>query len=80
MWPVWLFTVVIYLIDASFWTSGAILSEELKHIHPYGSWLLPLYIVPFLFAGTQFHEKDDTYFLGLGINISNESGLLTCCL
>ena len=61
VWPVWLFTIVIYLIDATFWTSGAVLSEELKHIHTYGSWLLPLYITPFLFAGMMTKKLGDTF-------------------
>lgn len=61
IWPVWLFTIVIYLIDATFWTSGAILSEELKHVHTYGSWLLPLYVVPFLFAGMVTKKLGDTF-------------------
>ena len=61
IWPVWLFTIVIYLIDATFWTSGAILSEELKHVHTYGSWLLPLYVLPFLFAGMITKKLGDAF-------------------
>ncbi|MFC1653359.1 MFS transporter [Patescibacteria group bacterium] len=72
VWPVWLFTIVIYLVDATFWTTGAVLSEKLKEVHPYGSWLLSLYVVPFLFGGLvtkrlgdSFGKKRVAFFSGL---------------
>ena len=36
VWPLWLFVVVIFLVDASFWSVGAILSEELRKAHVWG--------------------------------------------
>lgn len=51
VWPVWLFTLAVFIVDASFWTVGTLLSEELRHLHPAGAWILPAYIAPGLFAG-----------------------------
>lgn len=51
IWPVWLFVLSIYVVDATFWSIGAVLSENLRQLHPYGGLLLPMYVLPFLFAG-----------------------------
>jgi MFS family permease len=51
VWPVWLFTLAIFMIDAMFWTTGALFSEELKMTHPLGGWVISVYILPSLFGG-----------------------------
>lgn len=51
IWPLWLFVLAMLMIDASFWSIGAILSEELRHTHPLGGLLLTVYMLPSLFVG-----------------------------
>jgi MFS family permease len=47
----WLFVVVIFLVDASFWSVGAILSEELRKAHVWGGMVLTVYMLPSLVVG-----------------------------
>ena len=51
IWPLWLFTFAILFIDATFWSVGTVLSEELKTRHPLGGFLLVAYMLPSLFIG-----------------------------
>jgi MFS family permease len=51
VWPLWLFVVVIFLVDASFWSVGAILSEELRKAHVWGGMVLTVYMLPSLVVG-----------------------------
>lgn len=51
IWPLWLFVFALFLIDATFWTIGAVLSENLKQTTPLGGLLLTMYEIPTLFVG-----------------------------
>lgn len=51
IWPVWLFVFSLYFIDATFWSVGTLLSEEIRGTTSYGTWLLPLYMMPSLVVG-----------------------------
>lgn len=50
-WPVLLITLILGLIDAVFWTTGAVLGEKLGRTDPWGSLFLPAYMFPSLFVG-----------------------------
>lgn len=51
VWPVIVMSLVIGIIDASFWTVGAIWNEVLAQKHWLGSMFLSFYILPSLFVG-----------------------------
>lgn len=51
LWPLLIFAMVLAIVDAAFWTVGAVLSEELRQIHPLGGTLLIAYMLPSLFVG-----------------------------
>jgi MFS family permease len=42
---------MVGLIDATFWTSGTVLTDRLAEQNPLGGWFLSAYMFPFLFAG-----------------------------
>lgn len=46
VWPLLVLQIAVYTIDASFWTIGALLMEDLSHQHSLGAFLLSAYIVP----------------------------------
>ena len=46
VWPVWVFTLGIFIVDATYWSVGVLLSEQLRAQNPLGGWLLPAYILP----------------------------------
>lgn len=49
VWPVYIFLFLIASIDSTFWTIGALISQELSTITSIGSWFLPAYTLPALF-------------------------------
>lgn len=51
IWLLYVFLLVLALVDASFWTIGTLLSEELRAKETIGMFLLPAYSVPALFIG-----------------------------
>jgi len=51
IWPIYLFLVLLFLIDSCFWTVGVLLSEEVKAYSFWGSFILPAYTLPSLFLG-----------------------------
>lgn len=51
IWPVLIISLVLGFIDSTFWTVGAIWTEKLTHINPWGIWFLPLYLLPFICLG-----------------------------
>lgn len=59
-WPIYLFLTTLTILDATFWTIGPLLSEELRLIHPLGGLLLPLHIAPTLLVGL-FTDKIARY-------------------
>jgi MFS family permease len=51
IWPVLIISLVLGFIDSTFWTVGAIWTEKLTKINPWGVWFLPLYLLPFICLG-----------------------------
>lgn len=51
IWPVITLSFVVGLIDSFFWTSGAVLTEDLARQSFWGGWFLSLYMLPSLFVG-----------------------------
>jgi len=51
VWPILLTSFVVGLIDATFWTSGTVLTDRLAEQSSLGGWFLSAYMFPFLFAG-----------------------------
>lgn len=51
VWPVVILSIILGVIDAAFWSVGAIWNETLSNIHPVGGWFLSAYILPSLFIG-----------------------------
>jgi MFS family permease len=51
VWPIVLISLVLGLIDATFWTTGAVWSEKLSDQSWWGTLFLPLYTLPSLFMG-----------------------------
>ncbi|MCE7898138.1 MAG: hypothetical protein DPW11_02575 [bacterium] len=51
VWPILMTSFVVGLIDATFWTSGTVLTDRLSEKSHLGGWFLSAYMFPFLFAG-----------------------------
>ncbi len=51
VWPILLMSILVGVIDATFWTVGAVYTKDLGQIHPSGSWFLSLHMLPSLFMG-----------------------------
>lgn len=51
VWPVIVMSLLLGFIDATFWTTGAVLTENLSRGNPLGALFLPLYSFPSLFMG-----------------------------
>ncbi len=51
VWPILLTSFVVGLIDATFWTTGTVLTDRLAQESSYGGMFLSAYMFPFLFAG-----------------------------
>lgn len=51
VWPVLIMSFMAGLIDASFWTTGTVVTDVLAATHPAGGWFLSLYMLPSLFIG-----------------------------
>jgi len=51
VWPILLTSFVVGLIDATFWTSGTVLTDRLAQESSMGGMFLSAYMFPFLFAG-----------------------------
>jgi MFS family permease len=70
LWPVILFVFMASVVDSTFWTVGAVFSESLKELHPFGGFLLTVYVLPSLFAGfigahiSGYLGKKRTAFIG----------------
>ncbi len=50
-WPVLTISVLAGVVDATFWTTGTVVNDMLKEIHPAGGWFLSAYMLPSLFVG-----------------------------
>lgn len=51
LWPVLLFTLIIWMLDSVFWNAGSILAEELTENGVLGGLLFIAYLAPALFMG-----------------------------
>jgi MFS family permease len=51
IWPALIISLVLGFIDSTFWTIGAIWTEKLTKINPWGVWFLPLYLLPSICLG-----------------------------
>lgn len=51
IWPVVVFSLLIYLIDSAFYTTGPMFSEQLKTQSPFGVLFVSLYSIPGLVVG-----------------------------
>lgn len=51
IWPIFLFTMALYVLEATFFSVGILASEELRQTSFFGSLLIPAYVVPSLFTG-----------------------------
>ncbi len=51
VWPVLILSLVMGLVDATFWTTGTVLSDNLAKINWWGGMFLPLYMLPMIFVG-----------------------------
>lgn len=57
IWPILIVSTVLGVIDAFFWTTGAVYTEELTRISFWGRWFLPAYTLPSLFVGLIIAKK-----------------------
>jgi MFS family permease len=51
VWPIVIISIFLGLIDATFWTTGAVWMESLSKQSFWGNFLLPVYQMPALFMG-----------------------------
>lgn len=50
-WQALLIGLMLGFIDATYWTTGAVWTEKLAKINPWGVWFLPFYLLPFICLG-----------------------------
>jgi MFS family permease len=51
LWPVLVISLLLGFIDATFYTVGAVWTEKLTLVNPWGVWFLPLYLLPSICLG-----------------------------
>lgn len=51
VWPILIISTTLGIIDAFFWTTGAVYTEELTKVSFLGRFFLPVYALPSLFVG-----------------------------
>ena len=51
VWPLLMMSLLLNFIDATYWTTGTIVSENLAKENWWGGMFLSFYVLPFLFAG-----------------------------
>lgn len=51
VWPMLVLSFILGLIDATFWTTGAVFTEALAKQNWWGGFFLPMYTLPSLFVG-----------------------------
>lgn len=51
VWPMLLVSLMLGLVDATFWTTGTVLTESLSQKNWWGGLFLPMYTLPSLFVG-----------------------------
>ncbi len=70
VWPLLIISLFLGLIDATYWTTGTIITNNLAQISTWGGLFLSLYILPFLLSGGfiyKFHIKTIHYHLVLSL-------------
>ncbi|WKZ30249.1 MAG: MFS transporter [Candidatus Dojkabacteria bacterium] len=73
IWPLFIFTFMLFLVDSTFWSIGTVLAEKLHVEHGVqGELLLTVYTIPSLFVGllasiaaAPFGKKRGAYIAGL---------------
>ena len=61
LWPFWLFTVFLVIVDSFFWTSGIIYAEEVKETSFLGNFFIPAYTAPSIFMGFLVQKISKSY-------------------
>lgn len=51
IWPVLMISLIMGLVDATYWTTGAVLSDNMAKETWWGGLFLPLYTLPLVFVG-----------------------------
>lgn len=51
VWPAVTISLTLSILDATFWTTGTVFSDNLARGHAWGGWFLPLYELPMVFVG-----------------------------
>ena len=51
VWPILIVSLTLGIIDAAFWTTGVVMSDNLSRLHWLGSLFVPAYILPSIFIG-----------------------------
>jgi MFS family permease len=51
VWPIVLISLMMGLIDATFWTTGTVWTDKLAKINPWGGMFLSLYMLPIFLMG-----------------------------
>lgn len=51
VWPVLVISLMLGIVDATFWTTGAVLSDNLAKHGFWGGMFLPMYTLPMVFVG-----------------------------
>jgi len=51
IWPIFLYTMVLYVLEATFFSVGILASEELRQTSAWGTLLIPAYVLPSIFTG-----------------------------
>lgn len=51
VWPIAVISLVLGILDATFWTTGTVFNDNLAMIHVYGGLFLPLYELPMVVVG-----------------------------
>ena len=51
VWPVLIISLMLGIVDATFWTTGTVLSDNLARYGMWGGMFLPFYMLPMVFMG-----------------------------
>ncbi len=77
IWPVYLFFFCLVMVDATIWSVGIFLAEELRQVSPLGAFFVPSYIIPTLlaplFAGKlarRFGKKRSAFMIAIPLSLT----------
>ena len=77
VWPMLLFFLIMLIIDATFWSIGTLMAEDLKTQSIWGSLILTAYMLPSLLfsslaipAAKPFGKKRVSFLLGIGAGLT----------